>query len=313
MIEVEAICGCDCNIEGSAGNDYTSEHCDYHGNLICGECQCFDRPDSGDRYWGPHCECSGNRTEAACRPGTDQPLCSGRGECQCGHCVCQEGEGDIQIYGEFCQCDNINCHRDRNGSVCGDHGLCDCGVCHCEPGWSGPACDCQQSLVQCLAPGDPGDPGASQDGRVCNGHGVCECGACDCDDGWQGEHCQHCPTCLDTCHLLSPCVECLQWGSGIMVDDWDSNSNTTNLHEPQTCLQECQLMIMSYEAHSFTRDSLENLGSSWYDCSHRNGSNCKYTFLYQEIDNPDQVEILFNIDSVVCPGQPDYLAWIMGR
>ena len=31
VIAVEALCECDCNIEGSQGNDYTSEYCDYHG------------------------------------------------------------------------------------------------------------------------------------------------------------------------------------------------------------------------------------------------------------------------------------------
>ena len=165
-------------------------------------------------------------------------------------------------------------------------------------------------VEQCLA------PGAGEDGRVCSGHGVCECGECDCDDGWQGEHCHHCPTCLDTCHLLAPCVECLQWGSGLLLDDWDTStiSNTTNHHNPQACLEACQLRITSYEAHSFNEESLENLGRSWYDCSHRNGSNCKYTFLYQEIGHQsDQVQILFNRDSVVCPEQPDYLAWIIGK
>ena len=310
VIQVEAICDCDCQVEGSEGYDYNSEECDYHGHLVCGQCQCFDRPESGDRWGGRGCQCSGNRTEMSCRASPDQAVCSGRGECECGHCLCQEGDGDLNIYGEFCQCDNINCQRDRNGSVCGDHGLCDCGVCQCEVGWSGPACDCQQSVSQCLAPG-AGQEG--QDGRLCSGHGVCECGECDCDDGWQGEHCHHCPTCLDTCHLLAPCVECLQWGSGLLLDDWDSSSNTTNHRVPQTCLETCQLTITSYQAHSFTTDSLENMESSWYDCSHRNGSNCKYTFLYQEVEHPDQVQILFNIESVVCPEEPDYLTWIMGR
>ena len=310
VIQVEAICDCDCQVEGSEGYDYNSEECDYHGHLVCGQCQCFDRPESGDRWWGRGCQCSGNRTEMSCRASPDQAVCSGRGECECGHCLCQEGDGDLNIYGEFCQCDNINCQRDRNGSVCGDHGLCDCGVCQCEVGWSGPACDCQQSVSQCLAPG-AGQEG--QDGRLCSGHGVCECGECDCDDGWQGEHCHHCPTCLDTCHLLAPCVECLQWGSGLLLDDWDSSSNTTNHRVPQTCLETCQLTITSYQAHSFTTDSLENMESSWYDCSHRNGSNCKYTFLYQEVEHPDQVQILFNIESVVCPEEPDYLTWIMGK
>ena len=31
VISVEAISDCDCNIEGSQGNEYTSEYCDYHG------------------------------------------------------------------------------------------------------------------------------------------------------------------------------------------------------------------------------------------------------------------------------------------
>ena len=51
------------------------EHCAYHGqqqlpaeeggdinlpapvagHLVCGQCQCFDRPDTGDTYWGDRC------------------------------------------------------------------------------------------------------------------------------------------------------------------------------------------------------------------------------------------------------------------
>ena len=57
VVEVEPVCDCDCN---------------YQGNTICGECQCFDRPEQGDKFFGPHCECSGNHTnplnpESTCR------------------------------------------------------------------------------------------------------------------------------------------------------------------------------------------------------------------------------------------------------
>ena len=63
VIDIEPICECGCSEEGSEGYDFTSEHCDYHGeetlviiginviisgNLVCGECECFDRPDTGN-------------------------------------------------------------------------------------------------------------------------------------------------------------------------------------------------------------------------------------------------------------------------
>ena len=31
MIDIEPICECGCSEEGSEGYDFTSEHCDYHG------------------------------------------------------------------------------------------------------------------------------------------------------------------------------------------------------------------------------------------------------------------------------------------
>ena len=31
MIDIEPICECECSEEGSEGYDFTSEHCDYHG------------------------------------------------------------------------------------------------------------------------------------------------------------------------------------------------------------------------------------------------------------------------------------------
>ena len=72
VVEVEPVCDCDCNIEGSEGYEYTSEYCNYQGNTVCGECQCFDRPEQGDKFFGQHCECSGNHTnplnpESTCR------------------------------------------------------------------------------------------------------------------------------------------------------------------------------------------------------------------------------------------------------
>ena len=31
VIDIEPICECECSEEGSEGYDFTSEHCDYHG------------------------------------------------------------------------------------------------------------------------------------------------------------------------------------------------------------------------------------------------------------------------------------------
>ena len=33
LIDIEPICDCECREEGSEGYDFTSEHCDYHGEL----------------------------------------------------------------------------------------------------------------------------------------------------------------------------------------------------------------------------------------------------------------------------------------
>ena len=33
VIDIEPICDCECSEEGSEGYDFTSEHCDYHGEL----------------------------------------------------------------------------------------------------------------------------------------------------------------------------------------------------------------------------------------------------------------------------------------
>ena len=270
--------------------------CLLSGNLICGECQCFDRPDTADRYFGSGCECSGNHTDPrdpdlTCRPPTGGPLCSGRGVCECGECVCEEGEGDMRIYGSVCQCDNMSCDRDRTGALCGSHGLCDCGTCQCEAGWSGPACDCDQSVSQCLG----------EEEKLCSGHGECECGLCRCDDGWTGELCDYCPTCVDTCHLLAECVECLQW-------------QLDRPTHPTTCFQECQLTITSYALITTSESlQLEDTDSNWFYCAHRNESNCKYSFLYKELSGKDEVEVLLDRESIVCPPQPDYLGWIIGE
>merc|ERR1719471_1879730 len=210
VIDIEPICDCECATEGSEGFDFTSEFCDFHGNLVCGHCQCFDKPDTGDRYFGDKCQCSGNHTnpddpESTCRAESGDALCNGRGSCECGRCVCDQPD-DMEIYGEFCQCDNVSCPR-FNDTVCGGHGSCVCGRCECAPGWMGDSCSCRDSPEQCVPPHlltNHDSPPAD----LCSGHGRCECGECVCEDGWIGAHCDSCPTCGDICDHLKQCVQC---------------------------------------------------------------------------------------------------------
>merc|ERR1719175_508774 len=167
-----------------------------------------DRPVHGDKFFGRNCECSGNHTnplnpESTCRPSTSSPsapLCSGRGSCECGKCICHTPD---TVTGQFCECDDTSCDRSPSGELCSGRGDCKCGQCNCAPGWSGSACDCKEDESNCMDP---------VSGLVCAGHGQCVCGACKCkDDGYSGPHCSVCPVCPDQCESLRHCVECKAW------------------------------------------------------------------------------------------------------
>uniref|UniRef100_A0A8C0JSC3 Integrin beta n=1 Tax=Canis lupus dingo TaxID=286419 RepID=A0A8C0JSC3_CANLU len=149
---------------------------------------------------GKTCSCStGSLSDIkpCLREGEDKP-CSGRGECQCSHCVCY-GEGRYE--GPFCEYDNFQCPR-ASGVLCNDRGRCSMGQCVCEAGWTGLSCDCPLSNATCI----------DSSGGICNGRGYCECGRC---------HCNHpglpsSPTQirLGLCEDLRSCVQCQAWGTG---------------------------------------------------------------------------------------------------
>lgn len=166
---------------------YNAPECNFHGNLVCGVCQCLDG------FVGTFCECeSGGESavalEAKCRKDNNSLICSGRGVCKCGVCHCFPRANPEEIVsGQFCECDNFNCPR-HDRKICGGHGTCNCGVCQCEPGYTGPACECPLSTDTCL----------SKNGKICNGHGDCICGKCHChtdEDGqrYSGPFCDICP------------------------------------------------------------------------------------------------------------------------
>lgn len=204
LLDVHVICDCDCEREVI----HNAPECNYHGDLVCGICQC------ADGYVGTHCECeSGGESaialEAKCKATNDSLVCSGRGICKCGVCSCfPRANPDEIVSGQFCECDNFNCPR-HDRLLCGGHGDCVCGTCQCLPGFTGPACECPISQETCIAP----------NGKVCGGHGECICGKCHCftdEDGsrYSGPYCDICPTCPSKCVEYKPCVMCQQWGTG---------------------------------------------------------------------------------------------------
>uniref|UniRef100_W5KB54 Integrin beta n=1 Tax=Astyanax mexicanus TaxID=7994 RepID=W5KB54_ASTMX len=173
-VRVQQACGCSC---GEAGP--------YHEEPEPSSCM------SGG---GPAAE---RGLMDGCREERSGLVCSGRGICSCGGCVCDQSSLGT-IYGQFCEKDDFSCAYE-GGLVCGGHGQCVSGECLCQPGWSGESCGCPMSSESCL----------SRDGSVCSGQGKCVCGKCVCDDPrHSGAFCEKCPTCSNSCQSHWSCVSC---------------------------------------------------------------------------------------------------------
>lgn len=181
-----------------------SEYCNGFGTEKCGLCDC-------ETGWvGKYCDCNlQNNTnfrekENLCRKpnlddedyedGTLGPICSNRGECNCGICECLPG-----VEGQYCDC--RECPRDRdNDEICGNRGTCDCGNCLCDAGWSGETCKCSTSKLTCKAPNSE---------FICSEKGSCNCGKCECNENYYGKFCE---TSADSsnavCSYFEACVQC---------------------------------------------------------------------------------------------------------
>nr|XP_025035663.1 integrin beta-2 [Pelodiscus sinensis] len=151
--------------------------CNGKGDVFCGTCRCKTG------YTGKNCECetkgkSNKELEGSCRKDNASVICSGLGDCVCGQCTCHTSDTPHkQIYGTYCECDNVNCEL-HNGQLCGGTGL------------KGP-------------------------GRVCcGGRGTCRCNICQCLPGYQPPFCQECPGCPSPCAQYISCAECRAFGSG---------------------------------------------------------------------------------------------------
>lgn len=84
-------------------------------------------PRCNSGYTGKNCECqtqgrSSQELEGSCRKDNSSLVCSGLGDCICGQCVCHTSDiPNKEIYGQYCECDNVNCER-YDGKVCGGPG-----------------------------------------------------------------------------------------------------------------------------------------------------------------------------------------------
>uniref|UniRef100_A0A2K6EJZ1 Integrin beta n=1 Tax=Propithecus coquereli TaxID=379532 RepID=A0A2K6EJZ1_PROCO len=171
------------------------------------------------------CECSEEdyrpSQQDECSPREGQPICSQRGECLCGQCVCHSSDFG-KITGKYCECDDFSCVRYK-GEMCSGHGQCSCGDCLCDSDWTGYYCNCTTRTDTCM----------SSNGLLCSGRGKCECGSCVCiQPGSYGDTCEKCPTCPDACTFKKECVECKKFDRGI-------------LHEENTCNRYCRDEIES--------------------------------------------------------------------
>uniref|UniRef100_A0A8C5LTM2 Integrin subunit beta like 1 n=1 Tax=Leptobrachium leishanense TaxID=445787 RepID=A0A8C5LTM2_9ANUR len=174
------------------------------------------------------CKLNPAASEKRCRS-PDGFVCSGRGTCDCGVCLCEVKEAG-KYYGPLCECHDWVCHT-YDGQVCAGHGSCDCGKCQCDAGWSGEACQypatcdlnrkqsnemCRNSQgVICSNAGtchcgrckcEPAEGNGliygkycecddrecidDETGEICGGHGKCYCGNCYCAAGWHGDKCE---------------------------------------------------------------------------------------------------------------------------
>ncbi|KFV67347.1 Integrin beta-2, partial [Dryobates pubescens] len=198
-VHLDSNCNCNCNEQPD------STTCNGKGKIVCGICSC----NSG--YTGKNCECdtkgkTSKELESSCRKDNSSVVCSGLGDCVCGQCICHTSNmPNKQIYGTFCECDNMNCEF-HNGFPCGGkgRGTCDCGECKCVDGYEGSACQCKKSTNDCL----------NARGNECSHRGTCHCNRCQCQKGYQPPLCEDCPGCPSPCGRYVSCVECKAFLSG---------------------------------------------------------------------------------------------------
>ncbi|CAN8201938.1 unnamed protein product [Coccothraustes coccothraustes] len=273
MVVVNFDCECSCESHAET-NSLSCSH--GNGTLECGVCRC------NPGRLGSHCECSEEEYSPSqqdnCSPWPGQPLCSQRGECICGQCVCHSSDFG-KVTGKYCECDDFSCVRFK-GQMCSGHGQCSCGDCLCNSDWTGDYCNCTTRTDTCM----------SSNGLVCSGHGSCVCGRCECTQpGSYGDTCEKCPTCPDACTIKKDCVECKKFERGKLV-------------EQQSCSRMCRDEIE-------TAQELSDRGKDAVNCTYKDENDCVMRFQYYE--DSSGKSILYVIEEPDCPKGPDVLVVLL--
>ncbi|XP_014241512.1 integrin beta-PS-like [Cimex lectularius] len=206
-VNLEMECDCPCENPGNEGYIGETDECSLNGLMKCGKCECHEN------YFGNKCECHTSsmaeheiHLASRCKEDNSSHItCSGRGNCICGECDCDEMHDDRVIYGQFCEYDNFSCPK-KDSVVCAGKGLCKNDKCYCTEGWTGDDCSCPTSVDICRK-----DP--EQD--ICSGHGKCICGNCVCNDktGYTGKYCEDFSL-QQQCSDIQNCVNCEVYNQG---------------------------------------------------------------------------------------------------
>ncbi|XP_013925223.1 PREDICTED: integrin beta-6 isoform X2 [Thamnophis sirtalis] len=271
-IEIQPKCSCRCQKEAEVNNS----KCNYgNGSFECGVCVC------NPGYMGPDCKCSEKDalSTGSCKSLPEQILCSGRGDCYCGQCICHlSAYGNI--YGPYCECDDFSCGRFR-GLVCGGNGNCACGQCNCHHGWTGEYCNCTTDTKSCI----------SNNGVICSGRGKCVCGKCVCTNpGVSGNVCEKYPTYDDLCNSKWSCVECYLASADL-------------LHQ-EDCAEKCKLVdAMISHDEDITEDK-------WVRCVLQGKNESVITFLMTT--NEQGKVIIHNIKQKDYPQPPNITMIMLG-
>uniref|UniRef100_A0A6Q2XP25 Integrin beta n=1 Tax=Esox lucius TaxID=8010 RepID=A0A6Q2XP25_ESOLU len=276
---------CECKCQAAAQPN--SPVCNHgNGTYECGICLCHPG------RLGPRCECAEGDYGATERDhctapsargprgawGAEAAVCSGRGDCVCGQCVCHSSDFG-KVWGKLCECDDFNCLRYK-GELCAGHGVCDCGFCQCDSDWRGDNCNCSRRTDTCM----------SSLGLLCSGRGQCVCGACECTQpGAYGANCDKCPTCPDACTMKKECVECKHFKRGKLFEE---NSCT------RICRDEIQLV-----------NDLEFHDKNAVNCTYKDEDDCVERFQYYE--DASGKSILFVVKEPDCPKGPDILVVLL--
>ncbi|XP_067865176.1 integrin beta-8 isoform X2 [Heterodontus francisci] len=190
VISISSTCACQC--KGPKG--YIAGRC-FNNELDpdCRLCQCEDRVTNSSCKELPQEQCLIEN----CRQYKEQPVCSNRGICNCGKCICYQTKLG-RVFGKYCELDDFSCPY-HQGRLCAGNGDCKGGECQCYAGWEGENCNCSSFLMSCRT-------GQSQ---ICSGRGTCICGRCHCTESRaSGPLCDVCPTCENSCENSWKCVQC---------------------------------------------------------------------------------------------------------